>query len=103
MGCHFPPGDLPHPGTEPTSPAVEAQNLNHQTIKGTSLVAQMVKNPPAMRKIWVRSLGWEILEEGMVPTPVLWPGESMDHSMGSQRVRSPGKYIAVFRVGAFGR
>ena len=63
----------------------------------------MVKNPPAMRKIWVRSLGWEILEEGMVPTPVFWPGESMDHSMGSQRVRSPGKYIAVFRVGAFGR
>ena len=31
-----------------------------------SLVAQMVKNPPAMRKIWVLSLGWEYpLEEGM--------------------------------------
>ena len=24
-----------------------------------SLVAQMVKNPPVMREIWVRSLGWE--------------------------------------------
>ena len=24
-----------------------------------SLVAQLVKNPPAMREIWVRSLGWE--------------------------------------------
>ena len=24
-----------------------------------SLVAQMVKNPPAMREAWVRSLGWE--------------------------------------------
>ena len=24
-----------------------------------SLVAQMVKNPPAMQKIWDRSLGWE--------------------------------------------
>ena len=24
-----------------------------------SLVAQLVKNPPAMRKTWVRSLGWE--------------------------------------------
>ena len=24
-----------------------------------SLVAQMVKNPPAMWEIWVRSLGWE--------------------------------------------
>ena len=32
----------------------------------TSLVAQMVKNPPAMRKTWVWSLGWEeSLEEGM--------------------------------------
>ena len=31
-----------------------------------SLVAQMVKNPPAMRETWVRSLGWEdSLEEGM--------------------------------------
>ena len=32
----------------------------------TSLVAQMVKNPPAMRETWVGSLGWEDpLEEGM--------------------------------------
>ena len=31
-----------------------------------SLVAQMVKNPTAMRETWVRSLGWEDpLEEGM--------------------------------------
>ena len=31
-----------------------------------SLVAQMVKNPPAMRETWVQSLGWEDpLEEGM--------------------------------------
>ena len=31
-----------------------------------SLVAQMVKNPPAMQETWVRSLGWEDpLEEGM--------------------------------------
>ena len=33
---------------------------------GASLVAQMVKNPPAMQETWVRSLGWEdALEEGM--------------------------------------
>jgi len=32
----------------------------------SSLVAQMVKNPPAMREIWVQSLGWEdLLEKGM--------------------------------------
>ena len=31
-----------------------------------SLVAQLVKNPPAMRETWVRSLGWEHpLEAGM--------------------------------------
>ena len=31
-----------------------------------SLVAQLVKNPPAMQKTWVRSLGWEEpLEKGM--------------------------------------
>ena len=30
------------------------------------LVAQVVKNPPAMPETWVRSLGWEdFLEEGM--------------------------------------
>ena len=29
-------------------------------------MAQTVKNPPAMRETWVRSLGWEdALEEGM--------------------------------------
>ena len=32
---------------------------------GVSLVAQLVKNPPAMRETWVRSLGWEdLLEKG---------------------------------------
>ena len=30
-----------------------------------SLVAQVVKNPPAMRETWVQSLGWEdLLEKG---------------------------------------
>ena len=33
-----------------------------------SLVAQLVKNPPAMQETWVQSLGWEDpLEEGMAP------------------------------------
>ena len=35
-------------------------------MQAASLVAQMVKNPPAIRETWVRSLGWEDpLEEGM--------------------------------------
>ena len=30
-----------------------------------SLVAQLVKNPPAIRETWIRSLGWEDLEKGV--------------------------------------
>ena len=41
-----------------------------------SLVAQMVKNPPAMWETWVQSLGWEDpLEKERLPTPVCWPEE----------------------------
>ena len=36
------------------------------SVFGASLVAQMVKNPPAVRETWVQSLGWEDpLEEDM--------------------------------------
>ena len=45
-----------------------------------SLVAQMVKNPPAMQEMqemWVCFLGWEDpLEEGMEPPPVFLPEKS---------------------------
>ena len=35
-------------------------------LTGASLVAQRVKNLPAMQETWVRSLGWEDpLEKGM--------------------------------------
>ena len=43
---------------------------------GASLVAQLVKNPPAGQETWVRSLGWEDpLEKERQSTPVFWPGE----------------------------
>ena len=49
-----------------------------------SLVAQLVKNPPAMSKTWVRSLGWEDpLEKGMAPQ-LQYSG--LENSMDSQRV-----------------
>ena len=39
--------------------------LKNPTSISHSLVAQLVKNPPAMRETWVQSLGWEDpLEEG---------------------------------------
>ena len=40
------------------------------------LVAQMVKNLPAMWGNWVQSLGREDLEKDMATHPVLLPGES---------------------------
>ena len=41
-----------------------------------SLVAQLVKNSPAMWGTWVLFLGWEDpLEKERLPTPVFWPGE----------------------------
>ena len=41
-----------------------------------SLVAQTVKNPLAVWKTWVRSLGWKIpWRRVWQPTPVFLPGE----------------------------
>ena len=59
-----------------------------------SLVAQMIKNPPAMQETWVQSLSWEDpLEEGVaIPSSILawripWTEEpGRLQSMGSQRV-----------------
>ena len=61
---------------------------------GASLVAQTVKNPPAMWETWVQSLGWEDpLEEGMATHSSIlawripWTEEPGGlQSMGSQRV-----------------
>ena len=46
-----------------------------------SLVAQLVKNLPAVWETWVPSLGWE-RTPGKAPTPVFWSGES--HALCSQ-------------------
>ena len=45
-------------------------------IPRASLVAQLVKNLPAMRETWVRFLDWEDpLEKGKAVHLVFWPGE----------------------------
>ena len=45
-------------------------------LYGASLVAQTVENLPTMQETWVWSLGWkDLLEKGMLPPPVLFPGE----------------------------
>ena len=52
------------------------------------LVAQTVKNLPAMQEIWVRFPGQEDpLRSEWPPTTVFFPGEFYGQSMGSQRVR----------------
>ena len=55
-----------------------------------SLVAQLVKNLPAMWETLVRSLGWEDpLEKGKAPhsSILAWRIPWSVQSMGSQRVR----------------
>ena len=46
-----------------------------------SLVAQLVKNPPAMWETWIRSLSWEDpWRRERLPTTVFWPGsQRVDH------------------------
>ena len=45
-------------------------------LSWASVVAQTVKNPPAMQETWVSSLGWEDpLEKGMVTHSSILPGE----------------------------
>ena len=47
---------------------LELQLQSFQWIFRAPLVAQMVKNPPAMREVWVRSLGWEDAQEESMAT-----------------------------------
>ena len=64
----------------------------HCGFKWASLVAQMVKIPPAVWETWVQSLGWEdSLKRAWQSTPVFLPGEfhgwksPAGHSPGGQR------------------
>ena len=52
-----------------------------------SLLAQMVKNPPAMQETWVRSLGWEdTLEKSTAthPSILAWRISWTEESRGLQ-------------------
>ena len=47
-----------------------------------SLVAQLVKNLPAMQETWIQSLSWEdFLEEGKYSTPLSYLENSINYSM----------------------
>ena len=66
-----------------------------------SLVAQRVKNLPAMQKTWVQSLGWEDpWRRERLPTLVFWPGEfhGLYSSWGhkeSDMTEQPGYYSSL--------
>ena len=55
------------PGSIPGSGRPPGKRIGYQLqYSWASLVAQMVKNPPAMLETWVRFVGWEDpLEVGM--------------------------------------
>ena len=96
-GLPFPsPGDIPNPGIESRSPALQADSLlTELQIFETSLIAQMAKRLPTMRETQVQSLGWEYpLEKEMAShsSTLAWKIPWMEErgrlqSMGSQRVR----------------
>ena len=69
-------------------------------LYGASLVAQTVKNPPAMRETWVQSLGWEdSLEEGMAThSSVLAWRISMDRGAWQARVHGVTKLDSTERL-----
>ena len=67
------------------------------------LVAQMVKNLPAIWETWVRSLGWDDpLEEGVATCSrvlawrIPWTEPGRLQSMGSQRVRHT-EWLSLFQ------
>ena len=84
-----------NPGSIPGSGRSPEEGIGYPLwYSWASLVAQMVKNPPAMQETWVRSLGWEDpLEEGtathssILAWKIPWTEEPCRlQSMGSQRV-----------------
>ena len=59
-------GNAGHPASIPGSGRSTGEGIGYPLqCSWASLVAQLVKNPPAMRETWILSLGWEdSLEKG---------------------------------------
>ena len=65
------------PGSIPGSERSAGEGIGYPLrYSWTYLIAQLIKNPPAMRETWVTSLGWEDpWRRERLPTPVFWLGE----------------------------
>ena len=55
----------------------ESVGIGETQIAGASLLAQLVKNLPALQETRGRACK-DPLEKGMTPTPVFWPENSMN-------------------------
>ena len=82
----------PHDSCKEEIIALGFNTYHYYSYGGASLMAQSVKNPPAMQETWVLCLGGkDPLEEGMATTPVFLPGESpWILPRGDWRARVPG-------------
>ena len=61
------------PGSIPGSERSIEEGLGHPLqYSWASLVAQLVKNPPATQETWVGKIPWR---RERLPTPVFWPGD----------------------------
>ena len=68
------------PGLIPGSGGSAGEGIGYPLqYSWASLVAELVKNPPAMRETWVQSLGWkDPLEKGSYPLQYSGLEKSMD-------------------------
>ena len=77
------------PGLIPGSGRSPGEGIGHPLqYSWASLVAQLVKNLPAVQETWVQSLGLDRSPEEVKGYPLQYPGlqNSMDY-MGLQRIR----------------
>ena len=83
------PGRLPSLGTQSRTQLKRLSSNSGNTPDGLPLWAQLIKNTPAMRETWIRSLGWEDpLEKGKAThsSTLAWRIPWTIQSKGSQRV-----------------
>ena len=82
--------DAGDPSSIPGSGKFHEEGIGYQLqYSWASLVAQLIKNPPATWETWVQSLGWEDpLEKGKAThsSTLAWRIPWTVQSMGSQRV-----------------
>ena len=79
------------PGSIPGSGRSAGEGIGYPLLYSwASLVAQLIKNPPAKWETWVQPLGWEdpLEKEKATHSSILaWRTPRTIQSMGSQRIR----------------